>query len=62
MESPNPSYVFITKDSDPNTENEVVLTSLKKFSKYGVVIEAYNRMGRGPQSQEMEAFTKEDSK
>lgn len=52
-------YEFRTKERQ-DSENEIILTNLKKFSKYGVVIEAYNRMGTGPPSKEVSASTMED--
>lgn len=41
---------------------EYELTYLKKFTKYSIVVNAFNRMGRGPPSDEVIAVTAEDGK
>lgn len=41
---------------------EYRLTDLKRFAKYGIVIEAYNAIGVGPRSPETSATTLEDGK
>ena len=38
------------------------LDNLKKFSQYGVVVQAFNRAGTGPSSSEINATTLEDGK
>ena len=37
-----------------------VLTNLKKYTRYWVVIQAYNRIGAGPRNQDLIVSTAED--
>lgn len=39
---------------------EVTLDGLRKYTKYSIVVQAYNRMGRGPPAPEVFAYTAED--
>ncbi len=36
------------------------LTHLKKYTRYAVVVQAYNRLGAGPRTEEIEVMTGED--
>ena len=45
-----------------NKEEELLIDNLKKHTKYSVVVQAYNRMGNGPYSDEIVAHTYEDGK
>ena len=41
---------------------EAVLTNLKKFTRYRIVVQAYNRIGAGPRNQDLIVSTAEDGK
>lgn len=44
----------------PDGSGTALLTGLKKYRKYGVVVQAFNEKGPGPMSQEEVAQTLED--
>ena len=48
----------------PSSEHRLSLslTNLKKYTKYGVVVQAYNRLGAGPRSEEVNVMTGEDGR
>lgn len=46
--------------SMPGTQYQ--LTNLKKFTRYSVVVQAYNVLGQGPMTPEVVATTLEDGK
>ena len=39
---------------------QAVLTNLKKFTRYRIVVQAYNRIGAGPRNQDLIVSTAED--
>ena len=41
---------------------EAVLTNLKKFTRYRIVVQAYNRIGAGPRNEDLIISTAEDGK
>lgn len=53
----------VTSDIEMPQEEEMHITlhSLKKFTKYGVVVQAFNRLGAGPKSEEVVTRTLEDA-
>ena len=53
-------YNFTTVPWRTDDKEELRLKNLKKFSKYGIVIQAYNRKGPGPLSAEIITQTLED--
>uniref|UniRef100_T1J9F3 Down syndrome cell adhesion molecule-like protein Dscam2 n=1 Tax=Strigamia maritima TaxID=126957 RepID=T1J9F3_STRMM len=54
-------YQYQTVEAHSNSDNvELHLTNLRKFTKYSVLVQAFNRMGRGPHSDEVVALTSED--
>lgn len=63
-EVPNP-YKYKTVKINTNKEDkeeELVIDNLKKHTKYSVVVQAYNRIGKGPFSDEIIINTYEDGK
>ena len=46
----------------PSSEHRLSLSlaNLKKYTKYSVVVQAYNRLGAGPRSEEINVMTGED--
>ncbi|XP_064157717.1 cell adhesion molecule DSCAM isoform X2 [Anguilla rostrata] len=55
------SYQFNIISMDTTGDSEMItLDDLRKFTKYGVVVQATNRAGTGPSSQEVIATTLED--
>ena len=46
----------------PSSEHRLSLSlaNLKKYTKYAVVVQAYNRLGAGPRSEEINVMTGED--
>lgn len=55
-------YVFKTIENVANAGNTVSLELdvLRKFTKYGVIVQAFNHVGSGPKSEEVVAVTAED--
>jgi hypothetical protein len=53
-------YNFTTVKAQPSGSGVAFLTDLKKYRKYGVVIQAFNEKGPGPMSPETVAQTLED--
>ncbi|XP_018916617.2 cell adhesion molecule Dscam2 isoform X1 [Bemisia tabaci] len=54
------SYNFTTIPAVYGSTSSAVLSGLKKFRKYGVVVQAFNEKGPGPMSSEVLAQTLED--
>ena len=53
-------YNFTTVKAQTSGSGMAILTDLKKYRKYGVVIQAFNEKGPGPMSSEIVAQTLED--
>ena len=53
-------YNFTTVKAQASGSGAGFLTDLKKYRKYGVVIQAFNEKGPGPMSSEVVAKTLED--
>uniref|UniRef100_A0A3Q2XW01 Cell adhesion molecule DSCAM n=1 Tax=Hippocampus comes TaxID=109280 RepID=A0A3Q2XW01_HIPCM len=62
--SPGGSHQFtiISVDTTGDTMESIVLDNLKKFTQYSVVVQAANRAGTGPSSQQVVTKTLEDGK
>lgn len=62
--SPGGSHQFtiISVDTTGDTTESIVLDNLKKFTQYSVVVQAANRAGTGPSSQQVVVKTLEDGK
>uniref|UniRef100_A0A8C7X804 Down syndrome cell adhesion molecule b n=1 Tax=Oryzias sinensis TaxID=183150 RepID=A0A8C7X804_9TELE len=60
--SPGGSHQFtiISVDTTGDTTESIVLDNLKKFTQYSVVVQAANRAGTGPSSQQVVVKTLED--
>lgn len=60
--SPGGSHQFtiISVDTTGDTTESIVLDNLKKFTQYSVVVQAANRAGTGPSSQQVVIKTLED--
>ncbi|KAG7226120.1 hypothetical protein INR49_018731 [Caranx melampygus] len=60
--SPGGSHQFtiISVDTTGDTTESIVLDNLKKFTQYSVVVQAANRAGTGPSSQQVVTKTLED--
>ncbi|GAB6026762.1 Down syndrome cell adhesion molecule-like protein 1, variant 2 [Chamberlinius hualienensis] len=59
----NEAYMLETVTSisrGSSLPDEVLLKALKKFTKYGVIVKAFNSVGTGPNSDEIVALTPED--
>lgn len=50
----------LTRTSMPGRQHH--LTNLKKFTRYSVIVQAFNALGPGPMTQEVVASTLEDGK
>ncbi|XP_047984025.1 Down syndrome cell adhesion molecule-like protein Dscam2 isoform X49 [Leguminivora glycinivorella] len=61
LASSNKSFVFETVDisKESGKEHHLDITNLKTFHQYAVVAQAFNKMGSGPVSQEVRAYTAE---
>ncbi|KAL5286966.1 Dscam family protein [Megaselia abdita] len=57
----NTSYVFQTVNffTEEGKENTLEITELKTYTQYSVVIQAFNKIGAGPMSDEEKQFTAE---
>lgn len=62
--SPGGSHQFtiISVDTTGDTMESITLDNLKKFTQYSVVVQAANRAGTGPSSQQVVTKTLEDGK
>lgn len=62
--SPGGSHQFtiISVDTTGDTTESILLDNLKKFTQYSVVVQAANRAGTGPSSQQVVTKTLEDGK
>lgn len=62
--SPGGSHQFtiISVDTTGDTTESITLDNLKKFTQYSVVVQAANRAGTGPSSQQVVTKTLEDGK
>lgn len=60
--SPGGSHQFtiISVDTTGDTTESITLDNLKKFTQYSVVVQAANRAGTGPSSQQVVTKTLED--
>lgn len=56
----NDQYQYKNVESRSGSGGETSLTDLKKFTKYSIVVQAYNALGPGPTSNEVLALTLED--
>ncbi|XP_046988370.1 Down syndrome cell adhesion molecule-like protein 1 homolog [Schistocerca americana] len=53
-------FHFKTYEVIPGTDLQITLSNLRKFTEYNIVVQAYNRAGAGPRSEEYIASTDED--
>lgn len=62
--SPGGSHQFtiISVDTTGDTMESILLDNLRKFTQYSVVVQAANRAGTGPSSQQVVTKTLEDGK
>ncbi|CRK92906.1 CLUMA_CG006322, isoform A, partial [Clunio marinus] len=58
--SPDAGYFFKTVEVQSHFGGEVMLTGLKKFSAYKIIVQAYTSQGSGPTSKELIISTIED--
>lgn len=56
------TYSVKTVEVQNHFGGDVVLSGLSKFSKYRIIVQAYNAQGSGPTSKEIVVSTKEDGK
>uniref|UniRef100_A0A8C5DD94 Cell adhesion molecule DSCAM n=1 Tax=Gouania willdenowi TaxID=441366 RepID=A0A8C5DD94_GOUWI len=56
----NHQFTIISLDTTGDTTENIVLDNLKKFTQYSVVVQAANRAGTGPSSQQVVTKTLED--
>lgn len=56
----NYQFSVISVETTGDTAEHLVLDNLKKFTQYGVVVQASNSAGTGPSSTEVVATTLED--
>ena len=54
------SYNFTSITGDGEEGGEILLSGLSKFTRYTIVIQAYNEVGSGPLSEPVTAQTMED--
>ncbi|XP_049867725.1 Down syndrome cell adhesion molecule-like protein Dscam2 isoform X8 [Pectinophora gossypiella] len=61
LASSNKSFVFETVDisKESGKEHHLDIMNLKTYTQYSVVVQAFNKMGSGPVSQEIKAYTAE---
>ncbi|KAJ2950045.1 hypothetical protein O0L34_g11384 [Tuta absoluta] len=61
LASSNKSFVFETVDisKESGKEHHLDILNLKTYTQYSVVVQAFNKMGSGPVSAEMKAYTAE---
>lgn len=55
-------FHYKTFEVIPGVDLQITLTNLQKFTEYSILVQAYNRAGAGPRSQEVVASTDEDGK
>ena len=53
-------FNIISMDTTAESSESITLDNLRKFTEYGVVVQAANRAGTGPSSQEVITKTLED--
>lgn len=58
----NYQFSVISVETTGDNAESLVLDNLKKFTQYGVVVQASNSAGTGPSSTEVAATTLEDGK
>lgn len=59
----NEAFVYKTLEVDERGfVEETQLTSLKKFTKYAIIVQAFNSKGAGPASEEIVAQTLQNGK
>lgn len=56
------SYNFTSITGDGEDGGEVLLSGLKKYTRYTIVVQAYNEVGSGPLSEQVTTETMEDGK
>ncbi|XP_049771830.1 Down syndrome cell adhesion molecule-like protein Dscam2 [Schistocerca cancellata] len=54
------TFHYETHEVLPGMPLRHILTNLKKYTQYTILVQAYNRVGAGPRSQEVSATTDED--
>lgn len=54
------SYNFTSVPGDGEEGSELLLSGLSKYTRYSVVIQAFNQVGQGPLSEPVTAQTLED--
>ncbi|VVD03839.1 unnamed protein product [Leptidea sinapis] len=61
LASSNKSYVFETVDisKESGKEHHLDILNLKTYTQYAIVVQAFNKMGSGPVSNEVRAYTAE---
>uniref|UniRef100_A0A336KSB8 CSON014681 protein n=1 Tax=Culicoides sonorensis TaxID=179676 RepID=A0A336KSB8_CULSO len=63
LSSANTSFIYETvsfqQDAGENKEHNLEITNLKTYTQYSVVIQAYNKIGAGPVSDEERQYTAE---
>ena len=55
-------YNFTTVGADGSTITQAVMTSLRPYTRYFIVIQAFNLRGAGPLTSPVAATTMQDSK
>jgi len=56
------SYNFTSVIGDGEDAGEILLSGLKKYTRYSIVVQAYNEVGSGPLSEQVSTETLEDGK
>lgn len=56
------SYNFTSVTGDAEDGGELLLGDLQKFTRYSIVVQAFNEVGAGPLTEPVIAQTMEDSK
>ena len=54
------SSVYISLNDSFQVPLQAVLSNLKKYTRYRIVVQAYNRIGAGPRNQDLIVSTDED--
>ena len=54
------SSVYILLNDSFQIPLQAVLSNLKKYTRYRIVVQAYNRIGAGPRNQDLIVSTEED--
>lgn len=56
------SYTFTNVSGDGEEGGEYLLTGLSKYTRYSIVVQSFNQVGPGPQSEPISTQTLEDGK